>query len=198
MNILDAVKEEQRRKAAGLAPACPPPVLSRGWLRRAGYEQRSRIAAVLSIMPLPAGVLWLVSLRAEAVSWLRQLVLGAFLLSSLAYLLAGALRWTIRCRVCGQRLPSYSGARRLGAEKWAWLDALESCPVCGDAGQAGLGSRRAWELSGQPLETPYWSGWRLAAAIVLSLVFVLGGAYYGASQSAGPQNNQVHLTRSAR
>jgi hypothetical protein len=86
----------------------------------------------------------------------------------------------IRCSVCGLRLFTSTAARAVGmSEREDWLLALESCPVCGDDGRATRDSRALWRASGRLPEVPYWSGGRLAAAILATLILVGGGVALG-------------------
>jgi hypothetical protein len=80
----------------------------------------------------------------------------------------------VRCRVCGLRMMGSSIARGMSrVARRRWIAALEACPVCGDDGRATPESRARWLVSGIPAEPPYWSGRRIALAILVASV-VLG------------------------
>lgn len=111
-------------------------------------------------------------------------------LASLASLAGAAvgtlLQWSIRCAVCGLRLTSSSAARLAGSQKWAWLAALEECPVCFDDGSAEASGATQWKSKGAIQEEPYWTARRLLFATLLALAVVGGGVYLGASYRLTP------------
>ena len=98
-------------------------------------------------------------------------------LASLALLIAGFVLPTwIRCRVCGLQLLTSGAALRLPqAERDMWLSELRECPVCGDDGSATGDVRIIWSRGGRTGEPPYWSWKRVVAALLLAVLFVVGG-----------------------
>ena len=98
-------------------------------------------------------------------------------LASLPLLIGGVVLPTlIRCRICGLQLLTSGAALRLPqAEREMWLSELSECPVCGDDGSATRDTRIMWSSAGHRGEPPYWSGKRVVAALLLTVLFVAGG-----------------------
>jgi len=142
-----------------------------GWLENSGNAWKLR--ATRWALPV-ASLLVLSAMRLH--SWLSprigrdnaDLVSPCLLLLGFGLALAVPLLLrSIRCRVCGLRMLSSQAARGLPrTERDRWIHALSECPVCRDDGFAKPGSRTDWLSSGRTPEPEYWSGWRLALAIL--------------------------------
>jgi hypothetical protein len=190
MSLLEVVKEEQRRKAAGLSPLPTPPRPARAWLKRSGHDWKVRLANYAGLAPVAVLLVWFMSARAidgrHEPRWMSSLFTFAMLGTLACAFVAGALRALVRCRVCGLRLASCSQARTIGSRKWLWVATLDACPVCGDDGSASPESRTRWRDSGLPAEAPYWSWKRIAIAILLAVIIAGAGVWYGASYRPNP------------
>ena len=142
-----------------------------GWLENSGNSWKVRATR----WALPVALLFIMSAM-RLHGWLSprigrdnaDLVLPSVLLLGFGLAIAvPLLLGSIRCRVCGLRMLSSEAARRLGRpERERWIRGLSECPVCRDDGFATPGSRTRWLSSGRAPEPEYWSGWRLALAIL--------------------------------
>jgi hypothetical protein len=142
-----------------------------GWLANSGNSWKMRAAR----WALPGALLLIVS-ATRLHRWLSprigrdnaDLVLPSMLLLGFGLAIAVPLLLrSIRCRVCGLRMLSSQAARGLARpERERWIRGLNECPVCRDDGFATPGSRTRWLSSGRAPEPEYWSGWRLALAIL--------------------------------
>lgn len=151
------------------------------WLERSGQSWSLRVAESATTVGVGLSIVGFVG-----AAWLQErvgagavvpLVLG-FVLMSTSYVLP----LLIRCRVCGLHLESYSGVRERRREEWlAWIESLQSCPVCGDEGDATQQSRARWLASGAKAESPYWSRRRLLALFVGATAVLWAAALVGLS-----------------
>jgi len=142
-----------------------------GWLENSGNSWK--MGATRWALPV-ASLLILSATRLHR--WLSprigrdnaDLVLPSVLLLGFGLALAVPLLLrSIRCRVCSLRMLSSQAARGLSrTERDRWIHGLSECPVCRDDGFATPGSRTSWLSSGCAPEPEYWSGWRLAFAIL--------------------------------
>jgi hypothetical protein len=93
----------------------------------------------------------------------------------------------VRCRVCRLRMMGSSLARGLSrVARRRWIATLEACPVCGDDGRATPESRARWLASGIPAEPPYWSGKRIALAILVASIVLGALMLLGELDHVGP------------
>ncbi len=135
------------------------------WLERSGQRWKDRGSLIVAW----AGGL----LMAVGAVWVQQLGPVPILLGMALGGAAFGLRWLIRCRVCGVALQGSAAMRRAGIfGEAAFLQHLDSCPVCGDDGRATSEGRARWIQLGQPSEKPYWSWARLAVAAGLAVLIL--------------------------
>ena len=138
------------------------------WLSRSGQAWKLRIASVSAFLGF---VLFGFAFLAPH-DWAGIAMILAFL----AFAANIVLPLLVRCVVCGVQLDTYSVARKLPRDqRLAWIEALDSCPVCEDDGCARSESRDRWRRSGLAPEKPYWSVTRILLAILATALF-LGGA----------------------
>jgi hypothetical protein len=150
-----------------------------GWLENSGNAWKLRatrwVLPSASVLVLSAARLdtWLsaqIGRDAAAVVVPTMLLLGFGLALAVPTLLR-----SVRCGVCGLRMLSSQAARALSrSERDRWIHELSECPVCRDDGSARPGSRTNWLSSGGVPEPEYWSGWRLASAILAILAAGVG------------------------
>jgi hypothetical protein len=146
-----------------------------GWLENS--SNRWKVSAtrwalpVASVLILAATCLhgWLIPrigrVRADVLSS-SVLLVGC----GLALVVPLVLR-SIRCRICGLKILSSQAARSLSrTERDRWIYGVRECPVCRDDGFATEESRSIWLTSGRAPEPEYWSGWRLALAVLAVVV----------------------------
>jgi len=161
---------------------------SRGWLIRTGHGWKVWLAGRANLVPILILVVWVAADRSfsNPPPWIQVLPAVTLALGLPSSLAVVVLRSLVRCPVCGLRLASCSQARSLGSRKWLWIASLEECPSCGDDGSATEQSRSRWQRSGQSVESPYWSERRIMIGLVLVILLVGGGVWWGGSYRPNP------------
>ena len=151
-----------------------------GWLQRSGQAWKMRIAvfgAIAGMTLLLAGLL-LGRVLDRRVS---IFVLACVVLALPLLLLNLVLPLLVRCRICGLQIETSSAARTLSRDRrLAWLEALQTCPACGDDGHASMEGRDRWRSAGMNVERPYWSLARILMATVATVLLAGGGVWIGA------------------
>jgi hypothetical protein len=132
------------------------------WLSRSGQVWKLRWSLALTWIAVALLLLQVVA-TSRSGPW-------PFVIAMPCGIASFALVLLVRCRVCGLQIQTSSVVRALPWYKQrSFMNVLEACPVCGDAGDASEESRHAWsETRGRP-EPPYWQPWRLVLVIVAIL-----------------------------